>query len=115
MTQLLETLGPIRQNTSASQNIRHKAAGIDKYIESQQNSAMRTTRSASKDQMQIGSFTKDVENIEDGPYIQGQAGTADHLLVVSPLDLLDPLAWNFNFGQTWSWAIRHKVGALQLE
>lgn len=99
MAQLLENLEPIHQSTSASQNLRDKAARINEHIKSQQNSAMRPTGSVGRDQ---GSFIQEVDSIDEGPFIQGQSVTGDHLSVVSPLDLLDQLAWNFDFGQTWS-------------
>lgn len=101
MAQLLENLEPIHQSSSASQNLRNKAARMDDLIESRRTSTIRTQ--AGDNPLQLQAFTRDGDSLH-GPSFQQDPTEAseEHLSVsvLSPLYLLDQLAWNFDFGQS---------------
>lgn len=99
MAQLLENLEPIHQCSSASQSLRDNAAIIDAYIESKRippSSGVDITNTNGS-----SSLPRQADNATEYPYAPGLSDTAESLPTLVQSDLLDQLAWGFNFGQTW--------------
>ncbi|KAK3175771.1 hypothetical protein K4F52_010011 [Lecanicillium sp. MT-2017a] len=99
MAQLLENLEPIHQCSSASQSLRDNAAIIDAYIESKRippSSGVDITNTNGS-----SSLPRQADNATEYPYALGLSDTAESLPTLVQSDLLDQLAWGFNFSQTW--------------
>ena len=100
MAQLLENLEPIHQTSGASQSLREKASKITALLESQVGSSLWTDDNTSSVQP-AGSLWQGANHAGDSRR-QDQLSTAENLPVQIQPDLLDQLAWNFDFGQPWN-------------
>lgn len=100
MALLLESLEPIHQTSGASQSLRDKASQITSLIESQADPTARTENATSAGQPP-GVLWQSINNAGDSRD-QSQLGTAENLPAQIQPDLLDQLAWNFDFGQLWN-------------
>jgi hypothetical protein len=47
-------------------------------------------------------FAQENDPTQASPYIQHSSAASENLPGLSPLNLLDQLAWNFDFGQSWN-------------
>jgi hypothetical protein len=103
MAQLLQNLEPIHQSSTASRNLRSRAARIDELIESRKVSTTLQPSTMVAEQIQPGSFTQERDPPETSTYTQQSCTVpvVEHSPEVSSLNLLDQLAWNFDFGQSW--------------
>lgn len=100
MAQLLENLEPIHQTSSASQSLRDKASQITSLLESKRDPSLRTEHNTSHGQP--AGFLWQIANHAGHSRGEGQLSTTENLPVQIQPDLLDQLAWNFDFGQPWN-------------
>ncbi|CEJ86534.1 hypothetical protein VHEMI04132 [[Torrubiella] hemipterigena] len=95
MAELLENLQPIQQGSGASQSLREKASQITALIQS--HGHLREADSSANEQQSGDSVWP------AGTQGKGQFDTTrEDPLAQVQLDLLNPLAWNFDFGQYWN-------------
>lgn len=104
MAELLENLEPIQQSSGASRGLREKANQITTLIESRGNPAitMPEIENNSTDVDQPGGVPWQPNSQVEGYLDNRDQFEADEdLSATNQLDLLNQLAWNFDFGQNW--------------
>lgn len=95
MAELLENLEPIQQSSGTSQSLREKASQITALLQSRAH--LRETDSGANEQQSGDSLW------QVGTHGQGQFETSrEDPSAQVQLDLLNTLAWNFDFGQYWN-------------
>lgn len=98
MAELLENLEPIQRSSGASRGLREKANQITTLIASRGNPALAIPGMENNTSLeQPGGFQWQAEG-----QVGGQFGAVDDGSATIQPDLLNLLAWNFDFGQSWN-------------
>ncbi|KAJ6786638.1 hypothetical protein PWT90_03728 [Aphanocladium album] len=101
MAQLLENLEPVHQSPNISQRLRDNAGRIDHYIASQRAANSKAAVTATAEQ--ADSLTTQTNEGGSGLIDQNAPReSVDDLSALIQADILDQLAWSFNFGQSWN-------------
>lgn len=104
MAELLENLEPMQRSSGASRGLREKANQITTLRASRGNPGLAITGIETNTNVaQPGGFPWQAGSQVGGPLdSRGSFDTAEDPSATIQLDLLNQLAWNFDFGQNWN-------------